>query len=165
MPVCFEDGKRPELLPKVEGKWMAKGVVETVPTPGYAARHNYLITMIWPSRAIIWNSFERRRNIEFGRHLSSVAAYAGRHGMRNIVLFVDHASYHETEEVGRFPGKHPKPVLGFLPWKEPNTNPVERLVNRGLSSAVQCNGCYSDIGMPRSAADEYLRSYNGVYAH
>lgn len=60
--------------------------------------------------------------------------------------------------------KHLELILRLLPWKDPNTNPVERLVNRGLSSAVQCNRCYSDIEMLRSAAGEYLRSYYGVYA-
>ena len=140
--VCFEDEKWLELLPKVEGKWMVKGQVETVPTPGYTDRRNYFITMMWPSKRFVWNSFERRRNIEYSRHLSSVLAYAGRHGMKKVILFVDHASYHETEEVKDFLGRHPELVLRFLPCKDPNMNPVERLVNKGLNSAVQCNRCY-----------------------
>jgi hypothetical protein len=108
-----------------------------IPTLGYTKRMNFFITLFWPSRKIIWNAFKRRRNIEFRRHLSNVIAYAKRYGLKKVILFIDRATYHKTPEVKKFVKEH-KDILHikFLGKSDPNSNPIESLVNRRLGSVL-----------------------------
>ncbi len=162
--VFFEDEKWIELLARLESVWMTKGTELFVPTPGYAARWNFFISLDFATGAIVWNSFPRRRNVEFRRHLSTVAAYCKRKKLKKATLFIDRASYHGTDEVQRFLGRHPEIVVKSLPKKDPNVNPVELLVNRRMSSFVQSNRCYYSRDELREAGSAFLSSYNAVYA-
>ena len=153
-----------DLLPKIEGAWVKKGTRLRVPTLGYTKRRNFFVTLLWPSKRIIWNSFERRRNQEFRLHLSNVLAHARRHGLKKVVLFIDHASYHKTPEVQRFFSKHSVFKRKFLGLKDPNSNPVERLVNKRLNSAVCVNYCHDSLDALTKETKSFLRKYNLTYA-
>lgn len=125
---------------------------------------NCFITLLWPRKKIVWNTFPRRRNIEFRRHLSNLVAYAQRHGLKRVILFVDAASYHLTPQVKRYLRQHPILKIRYLPLKDPNMNPTEGLVNKRLSRAVSVNRCHPDIEALRTATKNFLRKYNSIYA-
>src|SRR3989338_2465334 len=137
--VVFQDEKWVDLLPKIEAVWAMPGTPLSVPTLGYTKRKNFFISMFWPSKKIVWNSFDRRRNEEFRRHLSNVVAHAKRQGLKKIIFFMDYASYHQTSEVEKFFEAHPLFKAKMLGKKDPNSNPVEGLVNKRLNSAVGVN--------------------------
>ena len=162
--ILFEDEKWIELLARIEGKWILKGKEEFVPTPGWTAGWNYFISMDAADGTIIWNSFPGRRNREFRRHLSNVIAHAERLGAKRVMLFVDRASYHDTDEVKAFIRNHPLLEIRHLPKKDPNVNPVELNVNRKMSSFVQCNRCYYSTEELSASGSEFLSHYNSVYA-
>lgn len=153
-----------ELLPKVERCWTPKGGRLDVQTLGYTKRVNCFITLFWPQKNIVWNTFARRRNIEFRKHLSGIAAYARRHHIRRIILFIDHASSHKTAEVDRFVGNHPIFIVKFLPKKDPNSNPTECIVNKRLSSAVSVNRCHAGLPDLKASTKKFLHIYNSIYA-
>ena len=152
-----------ELLPKVGRCWLPRGEVLHIPTLGYNKRVNCFITLFWPERKIVWNTFDRRRNIEFRKHLSSLAAYAKRRKLKKIILFVDHATYHKTPEVEKFVKNHPIFKIKFLGLKDPNSNPTEGLVNRKLSAAVSVNGNCVNIADLKTKTKKFLRKYNSIY--
>ena len=54
--VFFEDEKWIELLARLESVWMRKGTEMFVPTPGYAARWNFFISLDYATGSIVWNS-------------------------------------------------------------------------------------------------------------
>ena len=68
--VGFQDEKWVELLPKAERCWLPRGKVLHIPTLGYNKRVNCFITLFLLKKNIVWNTFSRRRNIEFRKHLS-----------------------------------------------------------------------------------------------
>ncbi len=144
--------------------WIVKKAQEFVRTLGYTGRVNLFVTLLWPSKKIIWNLFMRRRNIEFRKHLSNVVAHAKRHKLKKVMLFVDRASYHRTDEVKKFLREH-KGILRikWLPKKDPNSNPAECLVNRRLNSAVCVNRCHNSVGELAEAMRRFLRKYNFIY--
>lgn len=148
----------------MEAAWRIGKKQLLIPTLGYTKRINVFVTLIWPSKKIVWDVFKRRRNIEFRRHLSHVIAYAKRHGVKKVILFVDHAPYHKTSEVKKFRRDH-KDILRikFLGKKDPNSNPTECLVNKRLNSAVCVNRCSSSIEELRHSTRKFLRRYNFVY--
>lgn len=142
---------------------MEKGQRLIVPTLGYTKRVNCFVTLFWPQKRIVWNTFPRRRNREFRRHLSGVVAYAKRNRFKRVILFVDHASSHGTEEVERFLAEHQVLRVKWLPKKDPNSNPVELLVNKRLSSAVSVNRCHADLPAMTVATRRFLYKYNSDY--
>ena len=91
-----------------------------VPTLGYTARKNFFISLFWPSKKIIWNAFDRRRNIEFRKHLSNLVAYAKRQKLKKIIFFIDRASYHGTPKVKKFFSEHSLFTVILLGKKDPN---------------------------------------------
>lgn len=119
--------------------------------------------MFWPDKRIVWNCFKRRRNIEFRKHLSSLVAYAKRHKIKLIILFIDHATYHKTPEVRRFIKKHPIFKIIFLGKKDPNYNPTELHVNKRMYSAVSVNRFYPTIRELEKAGKNFLRKYISKY--
>lgn len=135
-----------------------------IATPGYTKRINCFVTLFWPKKRILWDCFKRRRNIEFRKHLSHIAAYAKKKRIKRIILFIDWATYHRTPQVKRFFKQHPvlKPV--FLAKHDPNMNPVEGTVNKRLASAVSVNRCYSNRDSLKEATKKFLRKYNSIYA-
>ena len=145
--------------------WIVNKNQSFIPTLGYTKRMNFFITLFWPSKKIIWNAFKRRRNIEFRRHLSNVIAYAKRHMLKKIILFIDRATYHKTPEVKKFVKEH-KDILHikFLGKSDPNSNPIESLVNRRLNSAVGVDRFHASIDVMTTAARNFLRKYNSIYA-
>ncbi|HIH20920.1 TPA: hypothetical protein HA244_06670 [Candidatus Micrarchaeota archaeon] len=151
------------MLPKIEAVWAMPGTPLSVPTLGYTKRKNFFISMFWPSKKIVWNSFDRRRNEEFRRHLSNVVAHAKRHGLKKIIFFMDYASSHQTAEVEKFFEAHALFKPKMLGKKDPNSNPVEGLVNRRLNSAVGVNHCHESIEVLSEKASTFLRKYNLNY--
>ncbi len=145
--------------------WMVNKKQSFIPTLGYTKRMNFFITLLWPSKKIIWNTFKRRRNIEFRRHLSNVIAYAKRHRLKKIILFIDRATYHKTPEVKKFVKEH-RDILRvkFLGKGDPNSNPIEILVNRRLNSAVGVDRSHASLDVMTTAAKNFLRKYNFIYA-
>lgn len=151
-------------MPKIEAIWAGEGQPK-VPTLGYTKRINIFICLFWPLKKIVWDIFKRRRNIEFRKHLSHMIAYAKRHKIRRIILFVDHATYHKTPEVKKFAKEHKKILtIKFLGKKDPNSNPTECIVNKRLNSAVCVNRCHASLDAMKVAARNYLRKYNSIYA-
>lgn len=148
----------------MEACWSKRGKPLYVPTPGYTERKNFFITLFWPRKRIVWDAFDRRRNIEFRRHLSHLVAYAKRRKLKKIILFIDHASYHETSQVKKFLKNHPILKIKFLGKKDPNSNPVECLVNKRLNSAVCVNRFYENIRDATAEAKKFLRKYAKIYA-
>jgi hypothetical protein len=143
---------------------MKKGSTLDVPTPGYTKRLNCFISLFWPRRRIVWNCFPRRRNIEFRKHLYHITAYAKRHYLKRIILFVDRATYHRTPQVRKYLKRHPILKIKRLPTKDPNACPTECLVNKRLSAAVSVNRYHSDINALGTATRKFLRKYNSIYA-
>ena len=162
--MAFQDEKWVDLLPKVERCLAKRGSRPIVPTLGYTKRVNCFVTLFWPRKNIAWNTFPRRRNREFRRHLSGVVAYAERRKLRRVILFVDHASSHGTPEVKKFLREHPVLRVKWLGKKDPNSNPVELLVNKRLSSAVCVNRCHADLPAATIATRRFLYKYNSIYA-
>jgi len=111
----------------------------------------------------VWNCFKRRRNIEFRKHLYNLNAYAKRHKIKRIILFIDAASYHKTLHVKKFLKQHPIFKIIKLPKKDPNSNPTECLVNKRLHSAVAVNHCHENLSALTTAAKKYLRKHNSIY--
>ena len=130
---------------------------------GYTARRNFFISFIWPDKRIIWNCFKKRTNIEFRKHLSNLVAYAKRHKIKRIILFIDHATYHKTPAVKNFVKKHPILKVKFLGKKDPNYNPVELHVNKKMYSAVSVNKSYENIEELEKAGRKYLMNYISNY--
>jgi hypothetical protein len=126
---------------------MPRGEQKTVVTPGYNRRRNTFITLLWPKRrkGLVFNTYPKRRSREYKLHLSNVIQHARRRRAKKVILFADHAPCHKTKNVKRFIREHPVLKVKLLPKRAPNLNPVERLVNKPLKSAVCTNRSYSDI--------------------
>ena len=151
-------------MPKIEALWMVDKKQATIPTLGYTKRMNFFITLFWPSKRIIWNAFKRRRNIEFRKHLSNLVAYAKRHNLKKIILFIDRATYHKTPAVKKFIKEHKDMLRVKLLGKSgPNSNPIECLVNKRLASAVCVDRSHGSIDAMTDSARGFLRKYNLIY--
>jgi len=157
--IAFQDEAWTELYPRIEAKWMERGKQDAIDTPGYNKRRNVFVTLFWPTKAYVFNIFGKRRSKEFKRHLSNVIAYAKRHGMKRVILFIDHVTYHKTKSVKRFIRNNLMLRLKFLPKRAPNLNPVEKLVNAPLKSAVCSNRCYYKIDDLVESTHRFLRRY------
>jgi hypothetical protein len=138
---------------------MQKGKQDRIDTPGYNRRRNVFVTLFWPDRSVVYNTYEKRRSKEFKAHLSNVIAYVKRHKMKKIIIFIDHATYHKTKNVKRFIKEHPILKVKFLPKKAPHLNPVEKLVNAPMKSAVCSNRCYHGIEQVVTNTHRFLREY------
>lgn len=143
----FEDETWTSLYPKVEAEWMARGSQRRIPTPGYNRRRNAFVTLFWPKRrnGFIFNTYPKRRSREFKLHLSNLIQCANRRRAKKLILFVDHAPCHKTKNVKKFIRQHRILKVKLLPKRAPNLNPVERLVNKPLKSAVCTNRSYRNI--------------------
>ena len=60
------------------------------------------------------------------------------------------------------PKEHPEIEMRRLQEMDKNMNPVELLVNRKMSSFVQCNRCYHSADELRDAGSMFLCRYNSV---
>ena len=162
--VAFEDETWTSLYPKVEAEWMKKGEQRKIFTPGYSRRRNVFITLFWPVKyGFIFNRYEKRRSREFKRHLANRIAYAKRHGMSKIILFVDYAPCHKTANVRKFIREHPILKIKLLPKRAPKLNPVERKVNRPLKAAVCTNRSYKDVDELSLETGRFLRKYQRTF--
>ncbi len=159
MLVAFQDETWTELYPRIETKWMQKGKQDAIDTPGFNRRRNVFVTLFWPTKAFVYNTFEKRRSKEFKMHLSNVIAYAERHHMKKVIFFIDHATYHKTKNVKKFIREHPMVRVKFLPKRAPNLNPVEKLVNAPMKSAVCSNRCYYKTDELIEYTHRFLRRY------
>jgi hypothetical protein len=92
-------------------------------------------------------------------------AYAKRHGLKKVILFIDKATYHKTPEIKKFIKEHRDLLsIKFLGKSDPNSNPIECLVNKRLNSAVGVDRCHASIDVMTTAARNFLRKYNAIYA-
>lgn len=146
-----------ELYPRIEAKWMKRGYQEKVLTPGYNKRTNIFVTLFWPKKyGYIWNKFEKRRSRELKLHLSNLLQYAKRHGVKTIILFMDHAPCHKTKTVKRLIRRYKIIKAKLLPKKAPELNPTEWVINRPLKSAICANRSYSSIHDVNRHATDFL---------
>lgn len=159
MSVAFQDEAWTELYPRVEVKWMKRGKQDCIDTPGFNRRRNVFVTLFWPKKTFVYNTFEKRRSSEFKKHLSNIISYAERHGMKKIILFIDHATYHKTKNVKKFIRQHKILKVKLLPKKAPHLNPVEKLVNAPMKSAVCSNRCYHNTDELIESTHRFLRRY------
>ena len=130
-------------------------------TPGYNKRRNTFVTLLWPRRrnGLVFNTYAKRRSREYKLHLSNLLQHAKRRRAKRVILFADHAPCHKTKNVKRFIRQHPMLKVKLLPKRAPNLNPVERLVNKPLKSAVCTNRSYSDIDDVIRAGRRFLMKY------
>lgn len=144
---------------------MPRGEQREVPTPGYNRRRNTFVTLFWPKRrnGFIFNTYPKRRSREYKLHLSNLLAHAGRRRAKRVILFADHAPCHKTKTVKRFIRAHPMLKVKLLPKRAPNLNPVERLVNKPLKSAVCTNRAYSNIDDVIRAGHRFLTKYKRTF--
>jgi len=140
---------------------MPRGEQRRVLTPGYNKRRNTFITLFWPKKKnrLVFNTYAKRRSREYKLHLSNVLQHARRRGAKKVILFADHAPCHKTKNVKRFIREHPMLKVKLLAKRAPNSNPVERLVNKPLKSAVCTNRSYSDIDDVIRAGRRFLTKY------
>jgi hypothetical protein len=144
---------------------MPRGEQRRVLTPGYNKRRNTFITLFWPKRrdGLVFNTYPKRRSREYKLHLSNLLEHAKRRGAKRVILFADHAPCHKTKNVKKFIKEHPMLRMKLLPKRAPNLNPVERLVNKPLKSAVCTNRSYSDIDDVIRAGRRFLTKYKRTY--
>lgn len=144
---------------------MERGKQRRIPTPGYNKRRNAFITLFWPKRnnGFIFNTYEKRKSAEFKHHLSNLISYAERHRAKKVILFIDHAPCHKTRNVKKFIRKHPVLKIRLLPKRAPNLNPVERLINKPLKSAVCTNRSYRIIDEVLEETRAFLAKYKRTF--
>lgn len=140
---------------------MPRGEQKRVVTPGYNRRRNTFITLLWPKRrnGLVFNTYAKRTSREYKLHLSNVIQHGRRRGAKKVILFADHAPCHKTKNVKRFIRRHPTLRVKLLAKRAPNSNPVERSVNKPLKSAVCTNRSYSDIDDVITAGRRFLTKY------
>jgi hypothetical protein len=95
--------------------------------------------------------------------MSNLVAYAKRHDIKRIIIFIDWASYHDTDEVQKFFDEHPLFKVKWFGKKDPNSNAVELLVNKRLSNAVNVNRPNENIAQLTQRTKKFLRYYNSHY--
>lgn len=133
-------------------------------TPGYNKRRNTFVTLFWPKKSgFIFNTYAKRRSREYKLHLSNLLQYAKRRRAKRVILFADHAPCHKTKNVKKFIREHPMLRVKLLAKRAPNSNPVERLVNKPLKSAVCTNRSYSDIDDVIRAGRRFLTKYKRTF--
>jgi hypothetical protein len=144
---------------------MPRGEQRRVLTPGYNKRRNTFITLFWPKKrnGLVFNTYAKRRSREYKLHLSNLLQYAKRRDAKKVILFADHAPCHKTKNVKKFIKEHPMLRVKLLPKRAPNLNPVERLVNKPLKSAVCTNRSYSDIDDVIKAGRRFLTKNKRTY--
>ena len=76
---------------------------------------------------------------------------------------MDYATYHRTAEVKKFLKEHPVLKIKLLGKKDPNSNPVEGLVNKRLSSAVSVNRACENLDELELKTKKFLSKYNSIY--
>jgi len=144
---------------------MPRGEQRRVLTPGYNKRRNTFITLFWPKKknGFVFNTYAKRRSREYKLHLSNILQHAKRRGAKKVILFADHAPCHKTKNVKKYIREHPMLKVKLLPKRAPNLNPVERLVNKPLKSAVCTNRSYSDIDEVIRAGRRFLTKYRQTF--
>jgi transposase len=140
---------------------MRRGEQREVPTPGVNRRINVFITMLWPSRRVIYSVRGRRRSREFREHLNGLLRHMRRHRVRRLILIMDNATIHRSRETKRFLERHEDRISPFyLPRYSPQLNEVEGRVNRQLKRDLCTNHAYQNIGELGDTARRYLRNHN-----
>ncbi len=71
--------------------------------------------------------------------------------------------YHRTAEVRKFLKEHPILKIKLFGKKDPNTNPVEGLVNKRLSSAVSVNRACENLDELELKTKKFLSKHNPIY--
>lgn len=144
---------------------MPRGEQKKVLTPGYNKRRNTFVTLFWPRKrnGLAFNTYAKRRSREYKLHLSNVIQHAKRRRAKKVILFADHAPCHKTKNVKKFIREHPILRVKLLAKRAPNSNPVERLVNKPLKSAVCTNRSYSEIDDVIRAGRRFLTKYKRTF--
>ena len=140
---------------------MPRGDQKRVVTPGYNRRRNTFVTLLWPKRrnGLVFNTYSKRRSRQYKLHLSNVIQHPRRRRAKKVILFADHAPCHKTKNVKRSIRQHPMLRVKPLAKRAPNSNPVERVVNKPLKSVVCTNRSYSDVDDVITAGRRFLTKY------
>jgi hypothetical protein len=84
---------------------MPKGEQMHILTPGRNEKTNVFITMLWPSRKVLYNTCRRRRSRGFKEYLKSLLRNMREQGFKEPILVVDNATVHRSRETRFFPRK------------------------------------------------------------
>jgi transposase len=139
---------------------MPKGEQRHILTLGRNERTNVFITMLWPSKKVLYNAYRRRRSREFKVHLKSLLRHMRGRGFKGLIPVMDNATIHRSRETRLFLERHKEISPFYLPRYLPNLNEVEGGVIRGLKRDVCTNHTYRSIEELERAARQYLRNHN-----
>jgi len=139
--------------------WMQKGTQTKITTPGVNKRINVFITMLYPSRALIWDIFQRRRSEEYMRHEEHVLAFMRSHGIFRLIQIQDNARSHNSKSSLRFHAEHLEIAPFFLPSYSPQLND-EEAQNRRLKHYLCTNQAYSNVDDLEKKARKFLWKHN-----
>lgn len=139
--------------------WMQKGSQIKISTPGVNKRINVFITMLYPSKALIWDTFRRRRSEEYQKHEKHLLAFMDRHGIDKVIQIQDNARSHTSKSTQRFHAVHSKIQPFFLPYYSPQLNDEESQ-NRRLKHYLCSNQAYDDITELEKKARNFLWKHN-----
>jgi len=144
---------------------MPRGEQREIPTPGRNERTNVFITMLWPSKKILYNIRKRRRSREFKDHLKSLLRHMRRHGLKGLILIIDNATIHKSRETRLFLERHREINPFYLPKYSPSLNEVKGRIIRMLKKNICTNHTYQSIKELEDAARQYLRNHNKGHKH
>jgi transposase len=139
--------------------WMQKGSQVKIATPGVNKRINVFITMLYPSRALIWDTFQRRRSEEYQKHEKHLLDFMEHHGIQKLIQVQDNAKSHNSKSTQRFHAEHPRIVPFFLPSYSPQLND-EEAQNRRLKHYLCCNQSYDSVTDLEKKARKFLWKHN-----
>ena len=138
---------------------MQKGSQTKISTPGVNRRINVFITMLYPSKALVWDTFDRCRSEEYQKHGKRLLAFMKCHGIRKLIQVQDNARSHHSKSSQRFHAEHLEIVLFFLPSYSPQLND-EECQNRRLKHYLCTNQAYDSVDELESKARKFLWKHN-----
>jgi transposase len=139
--------------------WMERGSQVKIATPGVNRRINVFITMLYPSGALIWDTFERRRSEEYQKHEKHLLAFMERHDIKKVIQVQDNARAHTSKSTQTFHKEHRDIQPFYLPSYSPQLNDVEGQ-NRRLKHYLCCNQAYDNITDLEKKARKFLWKHN-----
>lgn len=142
---------------------MPKGEQRLIPTPGRNRRINVFITMLWPSKRALYSIRRRRRGLEFKEHLRSLLRHMRRHGLKRLILIMDNATIHRSQETRLFLEGHKELSPFYLPRYAPKLNEVEGRVNRRLKRDICTNHGYQSLEDLERDVRRYMRKINSYH--
>jgi putative transposase len=156
-PCLFGDECDVHELPVVRGAYQRRGKQRAVPTPGTNRKQPVFGFLEVGSGE--WHYFltARRRSRDFVECLHALAKH---YPTGPVLLFVDHASIHQSELTRRWLQRHPRFVLLYLPtYSGHKSNPVEK-VWWALKEAVAANHLYASLEAVQDAIHGFFARFS-----